>query len=324
MKSFGWVNPTSLTDALASLDEGAAIKAGGIDMMDLLKEGLIAPARLVNLRNVPGLDEIREEEAGLSIGALTTLARLASDEAVSVRYRALSDAAGHAATPQIRAVATLGGNLLQRPRCWYFRSALYDCKKKGGTTCFAQAGENAYHAIFGNAVCAAVHPSAIAVALIALGATLHIVGDAAPRDVPVASIFIAPDRDVTREHDLGPREIISEVRLPKPPPGMTSAYLKQGERESFDWPLAEVAVMLERDGETVKRAAIVLGAAAPIPLRASAAEALLVGSAIDEKSARAAAKLALKDARPLEHNGYKVPLFEALIRRTILAAASTT
>ncbi|MGK4008007.1 FAD binding domain-containing protein [Sorangium sp. So ce1036] len=321
MNRFAWVNPGSVEEAVAALGARAALKAGGVDLMDLLKERLIAPERLVNLRAIPGLDGIEERADGLHIGPLATLARLAEAQAVRLRYRALAEAAGRAATPQIRNVATVGGNLLQRPRCWYFRSEDFLCKKKGGARCFAQDGENAYHAFLGNAVCAAVHPSAMATALLALGGKLRIAGPRGEREAPLDGFFVTPEQDVLREHALGPQEIITEVVVPPPAPGASSAYLKQGEKESYDWPLAEVAVLLEREGGRCRRASIVLGAAAPVPHRARAAEAALAGKAVDEAAARAAARAAVEGATPLADNGYKVTIAEVIVRRTILAAA---
>ncbi|EYF02957.1 FAD binding domain-containing protein [Chondromyces apiculatus] len=324
MNRFAWVTPSTIEEAVGALEPGALVKAGGIDLMDLLKEGLIAPQRLVNLRAVEGLDRIEEKDEGLHVGPLVTLARLAANPIVQGRYRALADAAGHAATPQIRNVATVGGNLLQRPRCWYFRSEAFVCKKKGGGRCYAHGGENAYHAIMNNKTCAAVHPSATATALLALGAKLRIAGPTDAREVPLETFFVAPEVDVMRENALGAGEIITEIVIPYPPSEAGSAYLKQGEKESFDWPLAEVAVLLERDGNRCKRAIIVLGAAGPVPVRARTAEAALADKVIDDATARAAAKAAVQGATPLEQNAYKVTIFEAIVRRTILAARGNT
>ena len=322
MNRIEWTNATSVAEVVAQIGPRVAIKAGGVDMMDLMKENLIAPSRLVNLRTVPGLDRVSDSmDIGLRVGPLVTLARLATEPAVQQRYRALADAAGHAATPQIRNMATAGGNLLQRPRCWYFRSEQHVCKKKGGARCFAQDGENAYHAILGNGTCAIVHPSALAVALVALGARVELTGPSGAREVPLESFFVSPEQDVTRENAIGQSDVLTDIRVPPPAAGATSAYMKQGEKESFDWPVAEVAVVLERKGDTCARASIVLGAAAPTPWRARAAEAALVGKAIDETTARAAAKAALQGATPLSGNAYKLPVFEAIVRRTILAAA---
>ncbi len=324
MNPFEWVNATSVAQAIGLLGPRTTLKAGGVDVMDLLKERLVTPARLVNLRTVPGLDRVADSRDGLRVGPLVTLAQIAADATVQRRYRALADAAGHAATPQIRNMATAGGNLLQRPRCWYFRQEAFACKKKGGATCFAQAGENQYHAIFGNGICAAVHPSALGVALVALGAKLELTGPTGAREVLAEAFFTRPEAGIDRENDLGASEVLTEIRVPAPAAGATSAYTKQGEKESFDWPLVEVAVTLERNGATCSRASIVLGAVAHTPHRARAAETALVGKAIDETSARAAAKAAIEGATPLAENAYKLQLVEAIVRRTILAAATAT
>ena len=323
MNRFEWVNVSSVAQAVRELAAGAVVKAGGIDVMDLLKERLIEPRRLVNLRTIRGLDQVSDGEQGLRIGPMVTLARLADDPVVRRRFRALADAAGHAATPQIRNAATLGGNLLQRPRCWYFRSEAFVCKKKGGDRCFAIAptGENAYHAIFGNQVCAAVHPSATATALIALGARLRLESERGPREAPLETFFVAPETDVTRENSLAPDgELVTEIIVPAPARGASSAYIKQGQKESYDWPLAEVAVALEQEAGTCRRASIVLGAAAPVPYRARAAEKALIGRRIDESAAEVAARAALEGATPLAQNAYKVQIFQTIVRRTILAA----
>ena len=323
MKPFEWTDATSVEQAVGQIGERAVVKAGGVDLLDLMKENLIAPARLVNIRNCRGLDRIEDDEkTGLRIGPLVTLTRLDADEKVRRRYPALADAAGHAATPQIRNMATVGGNLLQRPRCWYFRNEHFHCKKKGGALCYAQNGENQYHAIFDNDPCAIVHPSACAVALVAYGAKLELTSPKGKREVLAEEFFILPEEDVTRENTLRPDELLTEIRVPAPAPGSRAVYVKQGEKESHDWPIAELAVVLERDGDLCKRASIVLGAASPVPRRAKEAEAAVRGKRIDEALARAAGKAALEDADPLRENEYKVPLFEALIRRTLLAAVS--
>jgi xanthine dehydrogenase YagS FAD-binding subunit len=322
MNRFEWMNPSSVEQAVAALAPGAVLKAGGIDLMDLLKEHLVEPTRLVNLRTVRGLDGLTDGDDGLRIGPLVTLARLADDPAVRRRYRALAEAAGHAATPQIRNAATIGGNLLQRPRCWYFRSEAFACKKKGGTQCFANAptGENAYHAIFDNQICAAVHASSAGAALMALGARLRIQGPKGVREAPLETFFVAPATDVRREHSLADGEVITEIVVPPPARGARSAYIKQGEKESFDWPLAEVAVAIEEEGDVCRRASIVLGAAAPVPWRARAAEAALTGRRLDERTADAAAAAAVEGATPLTQNRHKLTLFRTVVRRTILAA----
>jgi len=320
MNGFEWVNAVSVEEAVARAP-GAVVKAGGIDVMDLMKERIIAPSRLVNLRTIHGLDRIAEDRE-VTIGPLVTLARVAADPIVQRRYRALADACGRAATPQIRNVATLGGNLLQRPRCWYFRSEDFACRKKGGSTCFAQNGESAYHAIFDNTLCAAVHASSAASALVAYGATIDIAGPSGRRSVRLDEFFTPAAKAVDRENALGPGEIVTAIRLPVLPPTSSSAYVKLSEKESFDWPLVEVCAVLEQSGGTCTRASIVLGAVAHTPLRAVGAERALVGKPIDDATAAASAARAVAGATPTRDNGYKVQLVEVAVKRAILAAAA--
>ncbi len=320
MNSFEWTNATTVEEALGALGDGAAVKAGGVDILDRMKEHLDTPSRLVNIRNVRALRGVREEAGALRIGPLATLAELASDPAVRRTAPALADAAANAATPQIRNMATVGGNLLQRPRCWYFRSEHFHCLRKGGDHCFAIEGENQYHAIFGNTICAIVHPSAAAIALAALGATVEITSKAGKREIPLETLFVTPETDVTREHVLAAGELLTEIRIPKP--AGPSAYLKLGEKESFDWPIAEAAVALEMAGGVVRKASVILGAAAPVPYRARQAEAALVGKKIDDESARAAASAALDGATPLSENAYKLRVTETVVRRVILSAGA--
>jgi xanthine dehydrogenase YagS FAD-binding subunit len=317
-----WSTPRTLREALDQIGPNSLPKAGGVELMDLLKEGLIAPARLVNLRALPGLDGIDAAAGGgLRIGPLVTLARLAEHAGVRATWPALADAAGRAATPQIRNMATVGGNLLQRPHCWYYRSDEFPCLRKGGGRCFAHDGENAYHAVFANHACCAVHPSSLATALVAMGAGVELTSARGPRTVPIEQFFVPAEvvrtRDTVREDD----ELVTGVLLPARPPGAASAHVKQAQKESYDWPLVEVAVVVERGaGGACTRASIVLGAVAPVPWRARAAEAALVGRMVDEASARDAGRAALQGAAPLRDNGYKLPLIEVAVRRAILAA----
>jgi len=320
-----------VADAMLAPDGGArsggarVVKAGGIDLLDLMKEGLLAPAEVTSLADAPGLDAIAPTaEGGLRIGAMVTLARLAADPVIRARYAALAEAAGESASPQIRAVATLGGNLLQRPRCWYFRSAAFRCLRKGGGHCYAISGENSYHAIFDNRFCAIAHPSTSATALIALAAEAELVdGDGGNRRVALEDFFVGPDRDVQRENDLKPGEILTAIVLP-PAAGKRMTHMKLAQKESFDWPLADVAVVLDlTEDARCRRASIVLGAAAPTPWRARAAEAVLNGEKVDPELAAKAGKAAVDGATPLSANAYKAPMFEALVKRAILKAAAT-
>jgi xanthine dehydrogenase YagS FAD-binding subunit len=339
MNGFEWVDARSVAEAAGGAtvadamvwrtgerlsDQEQVIKAGGIDLLDLMKEDLLRPRRLVNLRAVAGLSGIVEGKDGaLRIGAVTTLAEVADHPGVRARYAALADAAERSASPQIRQVATLGGNLLQRPHCWYFRSSEHHCARKGGAACFAFAGENQYHAIFDHRGCAIVHPSTPATALVALGAKVEIASrQGGKREVTLEDFFVLPQVDIHRENDLKPGEILTAITLPALPGTARSVHLKQGERDSFDWPIADVAVMLDLTAErSCRSAAIVLGAVAPVPHRAKAAETALIGHQIDAVSAQTAAAAAVAGASPLTKNAYKVPIVEALVRRAILAAA---
>ncbi|MGA7328480.1 MAG: FAD binding domain-containing protein [Rhodomicrobium sp.] len=343
MNRFAWVSPHNVREAAASASAlvadaitvsgaeargaSAIIKAGGIDILDLMKENLLAPANVISLSAIPGLETIAEDpNGGLRIGTMATLARIATNPQVRKRYPALAEAALSSASPQIRNVATLGGNLLQRPRCWYFRSIDYHCLRKGGGHCFALSGENQYHAIFGNMPCAIVHPSTAATALVALGASVELTkADGTVRVVLLEDFFVPVDRDLQRENDLKTGEILTAILLPPLPAATRMAHLKQGEKDSFDWPLADVAVVLVLEPQSegyCRSASIVLGAAAPVPHRAKVAESTLIGKRIGETIARAAASAALEGATPLAKNAYKLPLFEALVRRAVLKAAA--
>ncbi len=337
MDAFEWMSPQDIEQAARAAtttvaaamvrDSGepaagdALLKAGGIDLLDLMKEGLLKPRRLIHLRNIAGLDRIEGAEGGLRIGPNVTLSQLASHAEVRMRFRALAQAAGASASPQIRHLATLGGNLLQRPRCWYLRSRAHHCTRKGGDRCFAFGGENQYHAIFDHKGCAIVHPSTCATALIAFGARLEITGPRGARRAPsVEEFLLLPEADLHRENTLEPGEIVTAIVLPAPAQATRSLHIKQCETESFDWPLADVAVVLDLESGVCRKAAVVLGAAAPAPHRARAAEAALTGKRIEEPVIRVAARAALQGAAPLAKNGYKLPIFETLLRRALLAA----
>jgi xanthine dehydrogenase YagS FAD-binding subunit len=323
MNRFELARPRTVAQARELLAEkkGAALKAGGIDLLDHMKEHLVEPSRLVDLKAVPGLDQISAEADGsLRIGPLATLAKVAAHAGVLKTHPALARACGEAASPQIRNVATIGGNLLQRPRCWYYRLESYRCLKKGGDVCYAVSGENRYHAIFGGGPSYAVHPSNAAVPLVAYGASLVIDGPKGPRTVPIADFFVSPTKDPEREHSLAAEEVLTEIRVPAGA-GLKSAFDEVRERQAFDWPLVSMAAALKVEGGSVKEAHIVLGAVAPVPWRSSRAEQALVGQPLNEASATAAARGAIVGAAPLSDNGYKVGLVQTLVRRTLLALA---
>jgi len=320
VKPFEWVQPSTVAEAIAALEHpGSMPLAGGVDLLDRLKEHIVAPSRLVSLRKLPDFSKIEVQAGAARIGAGVTLAQLASDLALAKSHAIVGEAASHAATPQLRAMATLGGNFAQRPRCWYFRNETFNCKKKGGKECFAQTGENELHAIYGNKLCAATHPSTIVTALYALGASVTIAGKkGATREVSLDNLFVAPETDIKREIDLAAGELITAISIP--PSKAKAAYTKQVAKQSFDWPIVDCAVALVVSGGKVESARIVLGAVAPTPLRASDAEKILTGKTVDEATAREAARVMVQSATPLSGNAYKVPIVEAVIARTILNA----
>lgn len=326
MNRFTLARPGSLGEALELLAapawKDARLKAGGIDLLDHMKEGLASPAQLIDLRAVPALSYVKPDGGALRLGATTTLADIEAHPTVRDRFGALAEAAASAATPQIRNMATVAGNLLQRPRCWYYRLAEFQCLKKGGATCLAKEGEHRYHAVLGGGPVWIVHPSTMATALVAFGARLRLAtaGTRAESEIALEDFFILPTVDPERENKLAPNQVVTEIVVPAPAEGTRSAFLAVKERAAFDWPLGEVAVALGMRGPTIASARVVLGQAAPIPWRSREAEAALVGKPLTEDTARAAGEAALKPARPLRDNAYKVPLLATLVARTIMAA----
>jgi len=330
MKAFEWTNPTTVNEAVkllaataGDIDEAPRPIAGGQDLLTTMKDYTSRPPRLVNLKNIRGLNQITLNARGLTIGALVTLTELEEHEGVRKSFPGLAEAAHSIATPQIRNLGTVGGNLCQRPRCWYFRLEEVICLKKGGSECYAAKGENKYNAIIGGGPSYIVHPSDLAPMLLALGATVTVNGAAGKRVIPLDKFFTLPsDGNIRRENVLKNDDIITEIHVPSSPLAAKSTYLKFKERESLDFALASAAVAVRLAGnKTVREARIVLGGVAPIPWRVPAAEKFLVGKSLDQKVLDEAGKLALAEARPLEKNAYKVPLAQTLVRRALAKAA---
>jgi len=323
MNNFEYAMPDSLEKTLEYLrSPHTQVKAGGIDLLDLMKENLIAPRRLVNIRDLAELRILDMDKDGrMQIGPALTLSELAAHKKLKGAYRALAQAASQAATPLIRNAASLGGNLCQRPRCWYFRSSDFSCSRKGGNTCFALDGENQYHAIFGNSDgCAIVHPSGTAVALLALDAQINISNGDDRKEIPIDDFFVTPAQDMQNENVLAADELITAVVIPAEMKNYISFYCKLKEKQASDWPLADVAVALRMNGKVCKDARIVLGSAAPVPMRSKKAEAVLMNKKIDKILATRASEAAMENAEPLSLNAYKVPVFKTLIYRTICHA----
>jgi len=324
MRPFEYVSPTSRNQAISLLGASwgnTELLAGGTDLLALMKDDVIAPKRLINIKNIADLHGISSNSQGLRIGALTTLGELADDDAVKRGYPALSEAVLEAASPQIRNLASLGGNLCQRPRCWYFRNGFGLLPKSEAGKELVAPGENRYHAILGNDGPAKfVSPSTIAPILIAYGAKIRIEGPKGKRELPLEKFFVIPKSEGEREHDLSPNEIVTEVILP-PATDVRAAHYEVRQKEVFDWPLAVAAVALKMKGSNVGSARVVLGYVAPVPWPSQEAEQALTGQAPTKDSAQKAASAALGKANPLSHNAYKVKLAKVAVSRAIVKAA---
>jgi len=322
MKNFAYVKAGSITAAIKALGaKGAVIHAGGSDLMGCLRDEVMAASSIVSLSGIKGMKGIAAKpDGGLKIGALTTITEIAASPSIAGKYAALSQAAAEVASPQLRNQGTLGGNLCQRPRCWYFRGD-FRCARKGGDLCYAIEGENQYHAIFGGGPCFFVHPSDTAVALAALQAQLMIAGPAGSRPVRIADFFVGPDKSVLKENTLAQGEILTEIHLPPVSGNVRSSYRKIRARRAWDFALVSVAVFLQVTNENISSARIVLGGVGPYPWRVEAAEKLLAGKKIDSALAAAAAQAAVKDASPLTENGYKVQIVRGAVEESLLALA---
>lgn len=326
MHPFQYHQPQSLAEAqalLAAPDVDSHVIAGGSDLLDEVKEGIISPDRVVSLAGLADLAGITETGTGLSIGAMTTIADIAAHPVIRAAYTALTEAAGGLATPQIRNVGTLGGNLNQRPRCWYYRHPLIPCLKKGGDRCYALVGNTKYLCVTGGDRCYIVHPSDTAVALSVFEASLEIAGSNGSRILPIGDFFAGPGVDITRETVLEPGEVVTGVTLPRPaslgsegqPP--RSLYLKAREREAGDFALVSVAARIAVSDGVVRQAAIALGGVAPVPYRATAVEEYLIGRAVADVDAAHAGSLSIPDARPMTDNGYKVVMANNLVKQGV-------
>lgn len=319
LPTFSYVKPASIGEAIRELSTpGARVHAGGTDLLGCLRDRVLTASKLVSLSGLTELQGVSElPSGGLRIGALTTLAELAANPVVQQRYHALAAAAGAAASPQLRNQGTIGGNLCQRPRCWYYRGD-FNCARKGGDTCYAKEGENQLHAILGGDVCVMVHPSDTAPALMALEASVRLVGPGGSRTVALDAFFVPPGKDHTRETVVEANELLTEILLPPPPSGAVSSYHKLRARGAWDFALAGAAVVVTLNGRKVVSARVVLAGVAPVPWRVPAVEKELVGHALTEGLIERAAQKAGVGASPLSDNAYKV----ALARGAVMEALS--
>lgn len=326
MKSFENIDVKSVKEAVNLLQKfqqqkkTAAVVGGGSEYLQLMKDHVVEPDYLINLKTIPGLDSIKEERGAFRIGALAKLADIEAHPAIQEKLLILSSAAGEAASPQIRNAGTIAGNLCQRPFCWYFRSANFTCLRKGGQVCYTVTGDSRFHAILGAGPSHIVHPSDTAPALVALGAQIKIVGPSGEKTIPLEKFFVLPSVDYKRENILTGGEIVTKIIVPAPKPGSKGFYYKVRERLAWDHAIVAVATIVESSGGVVRDARVVMGGVAPIPWRAGKAEEFLRGKAINEASAKRAGEIALEGAKPLKDNSYKIRIAQDLIQRGLLAS----
>jgi xanthine dehydrogenase YagS FAD-binding subunit len=330
VKPFAYAGARSLDEAIQLLDENRRpggdnrVLAGGTDLLTLMKAGIASPTRLVDIKRAGLPQGIEVTSDGVVIGALTTLADIEASAKLQDRHAALVEAAAVAATPQLRNMATIGGNLLQRPRCWYFRNPRLSCWLKGGDDCPARDGESQLHAVLGGGPCHAVHPSDLAPALVTLDAHVRLHGPRGERTVPIAELFVLPTDERRSETHVAEDELIMSIRLPAAPVGTRSTFLKAMDRRAWAFALAGVAARLRLDGKRVADARLTLSGVAPIPWRAQDAERELVGAEVGRPLFERVAAVALAGASPLRLNGYKIPLARTLVRRALETLADST
>jgi xanthine dehydrogenase YagS FAD-binding subunit len=319
LTNFSYIRPKSLKEAMKQLSvPGARLHAGGTDLLGCLRDHVFDAKTVVSISGIKDFRGVKKKTGGgLSIGALTTVADVAANSLVKESYPALAQAALSVASPQLRNQGTIGGNICQKPRCWYYRGEFL-CLRKGGEKCFAAGGENQYHCILGGGPCYIVHPSDVAAALVASEAILHITGPKGFRSVPVEKFHVLPKVDVHRETVLEAGEIVTEIILP-PAKEIQSSYRKIRARASWGFAIAGMALVIHFNNDVVTRLRAVLTAAAPIPWRAQEIEDTIIGNKLESAIIARAAKAAMLAAWPLEKNDYKVPLFRGMIEEELTA-----
>jgi xanthine dehydrogenase YagS FAD-binding subunit len=323
MKAFEYSSPTSVKDAVGMLGSkwgDTEVLAGGTDLLSLMKEYISTPKRVVDIKAVPGLNQIKAGDKDVVIGALVTLQDLIDHDHLGHWFSSLVQAAEGVASPQIRGRGTVGGDLCQRPRCWYYRAGFGLVARGPDGEPLVPRGDNRYHAIFGGGPALFVNPSSLAPALVALGANVTLTGPKGDRSVSVADFFVAPKNGDSRENVLAPNEILTAITIPTS--GMANAVYEVRQKEALDWPLVAASVALKMEGDKVESASVVLGHVAPTPWRATAAEAALKGKTINEETAEVAGKAAATGAKPLSQNGYKVRLVQTAVKRALLRATA--
>ncbi|MBL1211834.1 MAG: xanthine dehydrogenase family protein subunit M [Ignavibacteriae bacterium] len=320
MKDFNYIQPDSLSQAgkyLSNRNNDAVILSGGTDLLSLIKENIYTNENVVNLKTIPNLNNIKYKKGeGLTIGALTKISDVAESKIIKEKFTVLAEAAKEIASLQLRNMGTVGGNICQRPRCWYYRED-FDCIKKGGGECFAYQGENKYHCIIGGGPCYIVHPSDLAVALTALDAKVKLFFDDSSRIIPIHEFFILPEDDYLFENILRDGEIVTEIIIPDLPDGAKSSYIKIKERETWDFAVVSAAAVISKKGSNIKSGKIAYGGVAPIPWTEEIINKSLKNLNADKNEIEKISKIILADAEPLEKNKYKVILAKNLVKRIL-------
>ena len=326
MRAFEYTSPKQKQQAVGLLGQqwnDAEVLAGGSDLLALMKDDIVHPKRLVNVKDIQDLGGISYTSRGLRIGSLATLVQISEDANVKQHYPMLAHAVRDAASPQIRNVATIGGNMCQRPRCWWFRNGFGLLATGSDGKSLVLHGDNRHHAILGNDGPAYfVSPSSVAPALIAYNASIRLFGPKGAREVPLEKFFVIPKSEGEREHDLRPNEIVTDIVVPSPPSGAKASHYEVRQKEAFDWPYATTSVVLDMSGDSVRSARVVMSHVAPIPWVSNEAAQALQGKSISEESANAAASAAVANAKSLGRNKYKITLAKVAVKRAILQAAT--
>jgi len=325
MRAFEYTVPKEKKQAVALLGKqwnDAEVLAGGSDLLGLMKDDIVHPKRLVNVKSISDLHGISYGAQGLRIGALATLLDISEHAQVKQHYPILAQAAGDAASPQIRNVATIGGNMCQRPRCWWFRNGFGLLATGPDGKSLVLEGDNRHHAILGNDGPAYfVSPSTAAPVLIAYNATIRLLSPGGPREIPLEKFFVIPKSENEREHDLRPNEIVTDIVVPAPPAGARASHYEIRQKEAFDWPYATASVILGMNGDTVRAARVVMSHVAPIPWVSNEAAQALIGKTISGETADAAGTAAVANAKSLGRNKHKIKLARVAVKRAILQAA---
>lgn len=320
MKPFVYYQPESVEQASAAASNSwheTLLFAGGTDVLGLMKDGIESPEKLINLKAINGLDKIQfSEDKGLTIGALVKISEIAEHPHIKKYFPALAQAARETASPQLRNMGTIGGNLCQRPRCWYFRGDFH-CLRKGGDECFAVSGKNKYHCVIGGGPCYIVHPSDLAVALQALNAKLTIAWQGGKKVVPIDRFFVLPEDDILRENILKPGQIVTQIGIPLNESSGVNGYLKFRERGAWDFAIVSVAARLKIKNSRIAEGKIVFGGVAPRPWEEIELNNQLSGMPVNDENLQTLKKTALKNADPLEENAYKVSLARNLMTRLL-------